>query len=215
MEYKVYDLKNEHLLKIFDEFYKLIDLYSNKFRLVEPFMFTENTNTSYIQAACARLDIVAIREYKTNQVINGETHNARGDLFIYIDSQNIFRAEAKQLTGFEIQSPRHIKEIEHRINKNITQIKQYSIGPRTKIENDKYLSLIYTVPRFLTSKISTEDQLMNEWNKVIETIKSKFYNQKSFLISLRKKYENVFFQDEKGNKTGYPGLMILGDIIDY
>lgn len=215
MEYKKIDLTNEHLNKIFDEFYKIIINCSQKFPLVEPFMFTENTNTGFIQAACARLDIVAFREYRTKQMIDGKVHNARGDLFIYIDENNIFRVEAKQLTAFEIQTQRHINEIQHRINKNLKQIDQYSKGQLKKIENDKYLSLIYIVPRILTSKISDEDQLLEEWNKLIGTIKEKFYAPNSFIISLRNKYQTVYFQDEKGRKTGYPGIIIFGDIIDY
>ncbi len=215
MEYKKYDLKNKHLNQIFDEFYKIIINCRQKFKLVEPFMFTENTNTGFIQAACARLDIVAFREYRTKQLIKGEVHNARGDLFIFIDENNIFRVEAKQLTAFEIQTQRHINEIQHRINKNLAQIEQYSKAQMKKIKNDKYLSLIYSVPRFLTSKISDEDQLLEEWNKLIDTIKEKFYTPNSFIISLRNQYQNVYFQDERGKKTGYPGIIIFGDVIDY
>lgn len=213
MYFEVLDLKNEKLNKLFNEWNKVVINSQKKLPQIQPFNMTENTNTGHLVAACGRLDIVAFQEYRTTQLINNKIHRGTGDLFIFFDDQNIFRIEAKQAGFPEINTKRKFDLIKRKIAENREQISKYEVAKLISFQNEKYISLIYIVPIIYPSKVINEKGLKYSWERFITEVKNTFYNDSCFLISHRYHYKDIIFEKEKGELMGYPGILILGEIL--
>ena len=213
MEFKIIDLKNKPLIRIFEEWNNVIINHYEKLPEVHPLNLTENTITGYLIAACGRLNHVAIQEYRTKQKIDGKIHKAFGDLFLFIDRENIFFVEAKLANFPELTSPRLFFILKERFNQVHKQIKQYQEARTMKYDNEKYMYLIYLVPAILPNKTRDEKELIEQWNTKIKEIKLRYYPEGSFIVSLRYHYSQIEFKADRGIDTGYPGVIILGGFI--
>lgn len=213
MNYYHYGLKDKDLIKIFNELKLILEFTSNYCKSYPPYTFTEASTTGYIISACGRLNYAAIQEYRTKWKIKDKINYGRGDLIVFVNANKVFRFEAKQLMGFQLNFKNTYKHLRQKRNKNLVQIEGYKGMMVKNCDAEKYISLMYIVPFIKEGIYFDNSQLNSDWEKYINTVKEEYCESSNFILSYSNDLNTLKFKYDKGVKAAWPGIIILGDII--